>query len=192
MKRWITLDRIFFYEPLQKNFSELSIAEKNLVSHRGQAMNKLKLFLSHQFDFKQIVVPVAIIVRDRKMFLNQRRDHYTLFNNKWEFPGGGVNESEEPTDCLRREIKEETGFTIEVQELIPKIYTSTNRDSETPYQVFLLIYICSILDGELKTNEEESANSGWFSLEEMERMELLPLNKKCIQENKQLLKKFID
>jgi XTP/dITP diphosphohydrolase len=39
-------DSIFFYEPLQKNFSELSIAEKNLVSHRGQALAKLKAALA--------------------------------------------------------------------------------------------------------------------------------------------------
>ncbi|MFB0566346.1 MAG: RdgB/HAM1 family non-canonical purine NTP pyrophosphatase [Candidatus Aminicenantaceae bacterium] len=38
-------DPIFFYAPLNKTFAELSPEEKNRVSHRGRALNKLKAFL---------------------------------------------------------------------------------------------------------------------------------------------------
>lgn len=38
-------DPIFFYPPLKKTFAELLPAEKNLVSHRGRALKKLKAFL---------------------------------------------------------------------------------------------------------------------------------------------------
>lgn len=38
-------DPIFYYPPLNKTFAELSSAEKNAVSHRGQAMAKLVNFL---------------------------------------------------------------------------------------------------------------------------------------------------
>jgi XTP/dITP diphosphohydrolase len=31
-------DPLFFYEPLQKTFAELTAEEKNTVSHRGQAI----------------------------------------------------------------------------------------------------------------------------------------------------------
>lgn len=38
-------DPIFFYPPLDKTFAELSPDEKNAVSHRGRAMDKLCAFL---------------------------------------------------------------------------------------------------------------------------------------------------
>lgn len=39
-------DPVFFYPPLQKTFGELSTEEKNKISHRAQAFQKLKEFLS--------------------------------------------------------------------------------------------------------------------------------------------------
>ena len=38
-------DPIFFYPPLGKTFAELSPEEKNTVSHRGRALDKLYAFL---------------------------------------------------------------------------------------------------------------------------------------------------
>ncbi len=38
-------DPLFFYPPLNKTFGQLSNKEKNKVSHRGQALLKLKAFL---------------------------------------------------------------------------------------------------------------------------------------------------
>ena len=35
-------DPIFYYPPLKKTFAEMSMEEKNLVSHRGKALNELK------------------------------------------------------------------------------------------------------------------------------------------------------
>ncbi len=39
-------DPIFFYPPLNKTFAQLSLNEKNKVSHRSNALEKLKIFLS--------------------------------------------------------------------------------------------------------------------------------------------------
>lgn len=38
-------DPIFFYRPLRKTFGELRPPEKNVVSHRGRALKKMKTFL---------------------------------------------------------------------------------------------------------------------------------------------------
>lgn len=35
-------DPLFYYEPLNKTFSEMSLEEKNKVSHRGAALEKLR------------------------------------------------------------------------------------------------------------------------------------------------------
>jgi len=43
-------DPIFYYPPLRKTFAELLPEEKNRVSHRGQALKKLKEFLLEYLD----------------------------------------------------------------------------------------------------------------------------------------------
>jgi XTP/dITP diphosphohydrolase len=43
-------DPIFFFPPLQKTFAELRPEEKNIISHRGQALKKLKSFLSLDYS----------------------------------------------------------------------------------------------------------------------------------------------
>jgi len=185
-------DSIFYYPPLNKTFANLTVAEKNSISHRGLALNQAKIFLENQFNFKQIIVPLALIVKNRKLFLNQRRDVNPEFNNKWEFPGGGIDNGESVIDCLKREVKEETGLTIEPLELLPKIYSHKTESETRPYQVFLIIYVCKTKDEQVIMAEEESINFGWFSYEESIHLDLLPLNKECIQENSAILKKYID
>lgn len=46
-------DPIFFYPPLRKTFAELSSVEKNAISHRGRAMDKLYRFLLAYLKEKQ-------------------------------------------------------------------------------------------------------------------------------------------
>jgi len=43
-------DPVFYYEPLGKTFAELSENEKNSISHRSIALNKLKDYLKKNID----------------------------------------------------------------------------------------------------------------------------------------------
>jgi hypothetical protein len=62
------IDSIFYYPKLQKSFCELSIGEKNQVSHRGQAIEQVKIFLGRQYGPARFVVPVGILIKDKKTF----------------------------------------------------------------------------------------------------------------------------
>lgn len=189
----MTYSSLFVYPPLQKSFAELSIAEKNTISHRGKLARQIKIFLLRQYSFKQIICPVALIIKDRKLFLNKRRDTNENMNNKWEFPGGGVDNGESVSECLVREAKEETGFDVAIDTLVPKIYsTSGNIGTTDPYQVFLIPHVCHIIGGELRLAEEESAGHGWFTLAEALELELLPLNLTLLKEQQDFLKPYID
>src|SRR5580658_9707117 len=51
-------------------------------------------------------VVAAVILKDGKVLVCQRTRHQTM-PLKWEFPGGKIEEGEQPRDALRRELGEE-------------------------------------------------------------------------------------
>ena len=54
-------------------------------------------------------VVAGLIVKDGKLLVCQRTRHQTM-PLKWEFPGGKIEEGEQPRDALRRELEEELGI----------------------------------------------------------------------------------
>ena len=64
------------------------------------------------------VSKAVIIKKDGALLL--LRSAGEKFPNKWDLPGGHVHEGEDPKDGLIREVKEETGVTLE--EPIEKLY----------------------------------------------------------------------
>jgi 8-oxo-dGTP diphosphatase len=54
-------------------------------------------------------VVAALIWKDGKILICQRTRHQVM-PLKWEFPGGKIEEGEQPRDALRRELDEERGI----------------------------------------------------------------------------------
>jgi 8-oxo-dGTP diphosphatase len=65
-------------------------------------------------------VVAAVIERDGKLLVCQRTRHQTM-PLKWEFPGGKIEEGEQPRDALRRELEEELGIQAEIGEEIARL-----------------------------------------------------------------------
>jgi 8-oxo-dGTP diphosphatase len=65
-------------------------------------------------------VVAAVIVRDGKLLVCQRTKHQTM-PLKWEFPGGKIEEGEQPRDALRRELEEELGIDATVGDEIVRL-----------------------------------------------------------------------
>jgi 8-oxo-dGTP diphosphatase len=65
-------------------------------------------------------VVAALIVRDGKVLVCQRTRHQTM-PLKWEFPGGKIEEGEQPRDALRRELDEELGITATIGDEVARI-----------------------------------------------------------------------
>jgi 8-oxo-dGTP diphosphatase len=58
-------------------------------------------------------VVVALILKDDLILACQRTRHQSM-PLKWEFPGGKIEEGEQPRDAMRRELEEELGIVAEV------------------------------------------------------------------------------
>ena len=65
-------------------------------------------------------VVAALIEKDGKLLICQRTRHQTM-PLKWEFPGGKIEEGEQPRDALRRELEEELGIIASIGNELARI-----------------------------------------------------------------------
>jgi 8-oxo-dGTP diphosphatase len=65
-------------------------------------------------------VVAGLIVKDGKLLVCQRTRHQTM-PLKWEFPGGKIEEGEQPRDALRRELEEELGIEATIGNEVVRI-----------------------------------------------------------------------
>jgi 8-oxo-dGTP diphosphatase len=65
-------------------------------------------------------VVAGLIIQGGKLLVCQRTRHQTM-PLKWEFPGGKIEDGEQPRDALRRELEEELGIVAIVGNEIARI-----------------------------------------------------------------------
>jgi 8-oxo-dGTP diphosphatase len=74
-------------------------------------------------------VVAALIWRDGNVLICQRTRHQVM-PLKWEFPGGKIEEGEQPRDALRRELDEELGIQAVIGNEVARIvHTYPNGSS---------------------------------------------------------------
>lgn len=65
-------------------------------------------------------VVAALIWKQGKILICQRTRHQVM-PLKWEFPGGKIEEGEQPRDALRRELDEELGINAVIGHEVARI-----------------------------------------------------------------------
>jgi len=66
-------------------------------------------------------VVAALILKDGRILACQRTRHQVM-PLKWEFPGGKIEEGEQPRDALRRELEEELGIEATIGNEVARIH----------------------------------------------------------------------
>jgi 8-oxo-dGTP diphosphatase len=65
-------------------------------------------------------VVAALIRKDGQILICQRTRHQVM-PLKWEFPGGKIEEGEQPRDALRRELDEELGIQAVIDDEVARL-----------------------------------------------------------------------
>ncbi|MES2856259.1 MAG: (deoxy)nucleoside triphosphate pyrophosphohydrolase [Bdellovibrionota bacterium] len=132
---------------------------------------------------RPLVVCAAIILNDssgKELILTAKRlPDAKLEAGKWEFPGGKLEFGEQPEECLVREIKEELGLNVRVEELFD-VVSHVYVDSVKKAHILLLVYLCRTDETEVQLIE--AADAKWITIEEADGLnwaaaDLSPLEK---------------
>ena len=102
------------------------------------------------------------------------------FNGGWEFAGGKIEPGESPQAALAREIAEELGLRIRVEQLI---YT-VERDYPA-FHLRLHCYACFIEGGELQLREHTEAR--WLTADSLNSVRWLPADEDVLPHVAELL-----
>jgi ADP-ribose pyrophosphatase YjhB (NUDIX family) len=88
---------------------------------------------------------------------------------RWSIPGGLVELGEPILDALRREIREETGLSVEpkaVVDVVDRIYTDrVGLETRILYHYVVVDYWCRLLSGEARCSSD-AADISWATASE--------------------------
>ena len=114
-----------------------------------------------------------------KILLTRRAD-----NGQWCLPGGVVEPGESVAEACEREVLEETGLVVRVMQLIG-VYSDPNQlvvySDGNQVQFVVLNFKAEVVGGAVGLSNE-TTEVGYFSLTEIEVMDLLGHHKQSIQD----------
>lgn len=116
----------------------------------------------------------AVIVDERGMLLAHWVEHSRA---AWTLPGGGIDHGEDPADAVVREVMEETGYDVVVDELLgiqSRVIPAASRlvRGEPDQHQLRIVYRCHVVGGELRDEVGGSTDTAaWFDLAAIDDLE---------------------
>ena len=120
-------------------------------------------------------VVAALIVKDGAILVCQRTRHQPM-PLKWEFPGGKIEDGEQPRDALRRELGEELGIDAKVGDEVARI----QHDYKNGGSVELRFFLVQEFRGELENRIFRDVR--WAKRTELPGYDFLEADRELVQD----------
>ena len=115
-------------------------------------------------EYTKDTVAVALRVKDN-LWMSQRINT-TNFHGLWQFPGGKVEDKENPLDAGKREVQEETGLNLDINRF--RYLGSILGDPSTKY---CYVYFVDLGETEYPMRTENK-NTDWVSMSYYDALKL--------------------
>ena len=135
-------------------------------------------------NLKLLNVVAAVLIKDKQIILPKRASNLKVMPDKYEFPGGKVEENETLKEALKRELYEELSINVDIEDIIdfPKNHLKTDK-------IMLTVFIINKWKNDLIINPEINSEILTVNLDELKNVEnLLDTDKELIPAILQFLK----
>ena len=132
-------------------------------------MEQRKIGISSQGLPTHYSAGVIIVCRGKYLLLDRKNIPFGF-----ACPTGHVDEGEAPSVAAIREVQEETGVVLNEVALVAEEEIDWNYCRSTIVHYWYL-YRAAILDDTLVFNKEETKSLGWYTPEEIKRLDLEPV-----------------
>lgn len=128
------------------------------------------------------LIPVSIkgiVIENGKVWLRKNE------RSEWELPGGKMDEGEQPTETITRELEEELGFKTEVQEIVQAHLYTIKLSIDESRGVLVVTYLCKLINkvGDFELiGEAGEAKFQQFSTDEIEELNMPQFYKEAINQ----------
>jgi ADP-ribose pyrophosphatase len=156
----------------QKKFEEMTLSSKPIYQGKIISLQVDEVELPNgKTAQREIVkhpgaVAVMALLDDQMIVVEQYRK--PLEKSQIEIPAGKLDPGEEPLEAAKRELKEETGYTCEDENirLVCSFYTSPGFANE-----IIHLYVAEqLLPGEVNPDDDEFLECSAITLEEAKRL----------------------
>lgn len=126
---------------------------------------------------REVQVVGAVFIKNGTLFAAMRgASKYAYIANKYEFPGGKIEDGESPQEALKRELREE----MDLEAVIGRHYMTVEH-TYPDFDIVLQVYLC-----EMKSdfNLREHVFSSWLSAEELQQEMWAPADAPIVEQLK--------
>jgi len=129
--------------------------------------------MQREFPETPLVGVGAVVVQEGRVLLVRRGKE--PLREQWSLPGGMLEVGEALADGAAREVREETGLTVEPVELVELLDRIYREDGRVRYHYVIADYLCRVLGGELKA-ESDADEARWVERAEWNSHSALKLD----------------
>ena len=91
-----------------------------------------------------------LLQEDKVLMLHRVKKEQDQNHGKWIGVGGHIEEGESPQDCVRREVYEETGLTLENPELRSVVtFAFQEKEGDAFSTEYMFVFTCTQFSGEM-------------------------------------------
>jgi ADP-ribose pyrophosphatase YjhB (NUDIX family) len=142
-----------------------SLAAHILAEYSDVKLDRIEALFAEQAGYATPKVDVrGAVFRDDGALLLVRE---TADAGRWTLPGGWADVNETPVQCAVREVREESGFEVEVLKLAA-VYDRDRHGHEPPhaFHVYKLLFVCKVIGGAARPGLETS-EVRFFTIDEL-------------------------
>ena len=125
------------------------------------------------------IIQKAIIQKNNKYLILLRSQNAPYFPEHWDFPGGKLEDGEDPFDGIRREVLEETNFIVEPIKVEGVYELDLDNKGENTHR--FVVYSSNLISEDFNLSYEH-IDYKWATKEEILQLKIEPYLKLFLEE----------